>query len=169
MEPLCTHSKTCCFSAEVLDNLLQCLPLTRRRLLAKRFDQRCPRKFVLLREAYCAPDALAKAFDESLLVDDICFVCGEDDVGWWDSQDSNSDNSMVPGSYVTGLTMVSFEFFPFPELEEFRMDRAMCKTMEKNLGPFRARAYVCSQCKTLLVRYRQVKFAKGDVIHVVNC
>ena len=139
--PTCSHISflgwkplSCCFSVDVVDSLLQFLPLTRRRLLAKRFDQRCPRKFVLLREASCAPDALAISFDESLLVDDICFVCGEDHVGWWDSRDSNSDNSMVPGRYVTGLTMVSFESFPFPELEEFRMDKAMCKTMEKKLG-----------------------------------
>ena len=152
MEFLCTPSKTCWFSAEVLDNLLQCLPLTRRRLLAKRFDQRCSRKFVILKEAYGpGTDACAIAFEESLLDDEICNICGEDQrMEWW-NKDGNIDHSMVPGSYVTGFTMLDFEFFPFPGLEKLQMDRAMWRTLLKFRKLFTARTYVCSFCEGRLV------------------
>ena len=58
--------------------------------------------------------------------------------------------------------------FPFPELEEFRIDRAMCKIMEKDLGSCSTRAYVCSHCVPLLVRDVEVEWAQGDVIDAVN-
>ena len=132
--PLRTHSKTCLFSAEVLDILLQCLPLTRRRLLAKRFDQRCSRKFVILREAYGpGTDACAIAFEESLLGDEICNICGEDQrMEWW-NKDGSIDHSMVPGSYVTGFTMLDFEFFPFPGLEKLQMDKFSLEEKVRNM------------------------------------
>ena len=90
------------------------------RLLAKQFDQRCPKQFVLVglrpykyrRKPFDAfpksyvgmPKLLGVAFDEAWVADEICFVCGRGN-----DLRSDSEEECVQASFNLTLQLKSPE------------------------------------------------------------
>ena len=152
-----THNRKPCLPAEVVKGILSCLPLMMTRLLAKQFDQRCPKQFVLVglrpykyrRNPFVAfpksyvgmPKLLGVAFDEAGVADEICFVCGRgNDLRSYSEEELYGfiDDS----SGCIKVTIAYFESFPFPDLEHFQIQKAMWS----NPRIVRAFGYICKLC-----------------------
>eukprot|EP00931_Biecheleriopsis_adriatica_P088205 TRINITY_DN62577_c0_g1_i1.p1 TRINITY_DN62577_c0_g1~~TRINITY_DN62577_c0_g1_i1.p1 ORF type:complete len:196 (+),score=42.13 TRINITY_DN62577_c0_g1_i1:63-650(+) len=166
----------CCkghFPTELHDKMLSFLPPTVSRSLAKRFDKRCAKNFVLVQEhpyhrkghgkhGAGRRGVLAVAYDESRDREDpICVICG-----YVEEPPEDSDYDEPPGGY-TQICIAEFDAFPFPDLQSLPKTRTMCKAvgpMLKSLDD----VYVCNDCHEVIVDHEEVTFQKGDVFKAVS-
>lgn len=168
---------------ELVENMLSFMPLTVRRSLAKRFDKRCSKNFVLVSEHPHIPEGfgkhgagsrgvLAVAYDgprdqgdaeDSDNDEPICVICGYEEKP---PEDSDDEDNEPPGGY-TQICIAKFDAFPFPDLQSLPKTRTMCKAMGPMLKCLDG-VYVCDGCYDVIVHHDEVTFHKGDVFEAVS-